>query len=278
MARKKHAGPHENHERWLLTYADMITLLVAFFIMLYAMSIMDVTKFHQLAISVRSGFGGVRPSAPSILVGQGDDSRMVSLTPSPSPDAPDQNTIVPNLRKEAGLGGAAVNQSKGENPQPSAEDVALAKALMEIRGAIEKDHLQGELGVHADERGIVITVLTDRFLFDKGQADLRPQFLWILDLVAKEIKTVPNAVRIEGHTDDLPIHTARFPSNWELSTTRATNVLRYFIDHDGIPPNRLSAAGYADTRPIMPNDNEADRARNRRVDIVILRARADNGD
>lgn len=278
MARhKKHSGDHENHERWLLTYADMITLLVAFFIMLYAMSVMNVTKFHELAISVRSGFGGIRPSAPSILTGQGDDSRMISLTPSPSPDAPNQEAIVPNLRKEAGMGGADIQQS-GPQKALSSEDMALARALADIESEIVKNHLEGELDVHQDERGIVITVLTDQFLFDKGQADLRPKFLWILDLVAKEIKKVPNAVRIEGHTDDLPIHTARFPSNWELSTARATNVLRYFLDHDGLPPNRLSAAGYADTRPIMPDDTEAHRARNRRVDIVILRMRADNED
>lgn len=260
-----------------MTYADMITLLVAFFIMLYAMSVMNVTKFHQLAISVRSGFGGIRPNAPSLLMGEGDDSRMISLTPSPSPDAPNQNSIVPNLRREAGMGGSDT-PGAGQKQQPSADDIALAKALADIQTDISNDHLQGELDVHEDERGIVITVLTDQFLFDKGQADLRPQFLWILDLVAKEIKKVPNAVRIEGNTDDLPIHTARFPSNWELSTTRATNVLRYFLDHDRIPPYRLSAAGYADTRPIMPNDTEQHRARNRRVDIVILRMRADNED
>ena len=281
MARhKKHDGPHENHERWLLTYADMITLLVAFFIMLYAMSVMNVTKFHQLAVSVRSGFGGVKPNSPSILLGNGDDSRMISLTPSPSPDAPDQEAIIPNLRKEAGPGGGSspdTSQDK-KNKKLSAEDIALAKMLAAIQAAIVQNHLTGNIQVRSDERGIVITVLTDQFLFDKGQADLRPQFLWVLDVVAKQMQLVPNAVRVEGHTDDLPIHTARFPSNWELSTARATNVLRYFIEHDKISARRLSAAGYADTRPIMPNDNEPDRARNRRVDIVILRRRADNND
>jgi chemotaxis protein MotB len=244
------------------------------------MSVMNVTKFHQLAVSVRSGFGGVKPNSPSILLGQGDDSRMIALVPSPSPDAPDQEAIVPNLRKEAGPGGgSAVDTSSDKKDKKlSADDIALQKMLAAIQAAIVQNHLSGDIQAKNDERGIVITLLTDKFLFDKGMADLRPQSLWILDFVGKEINVVPNAVRVEGHTDNLPIHTAQFRSNWELSTTRATNVLEYLLGHDGIAARRLSAAGYADTRPVMPNDNEPDRARNRRVDIVILRRRADNND
>jgi chemotaxis protein MotB len=265
MPRPKKQHAHENHERWLLTYADMITLLVAFFIMLYAMSVMNQHKFQQVAISVRSGFGGdVMGKAPSILDGSGENTVAMSVTDQGSQDINKEvQNISPHFKQKDVL-----------IPSSTAQK-AMDKTLAKLREVIKKDHLEKTVQVKAEERGIVVTVLTDKFLFNKGQADILPDNRYVLDSMAQPLKAIPNQVRIEGYTDDLPISTAKFPSNWELSTTRATTVLRYFISNNDIAAERLSAAGYADTRPICPNTTDQNRAMNRRVEIVVLKAGAD---
>jgi len=234
--KKKKTEGHENHERWLLTYADMITLLVAFFMMLYSMSIVNLQKFHALAVSVRSGFGGIHEGGGRSVLGGG-----ASMTTKP--------VIAP----EGSSGGALGNTEK-----------------LVIK-YIEKNGLGEVIRVHTEERGLVITLATDKVLFDIGSADLKPRTREILLQIGKILKGLPNTVRVEGHTCDLPVHNAQFQDNWELSTRRATNVIRFLINTGILPKKRLEAAGYADSRPLKPNTNEANRARNRRVDIVILR-------
>jgi chemotaxis protein MotB len=272
MARKKKEHAHENHERWLLTYADMITLLVAFFIMLYAMSVMNQHKFEQVALSVRSGFGGnLTHQAPSLLDGEGVNTPRNALSPGGSGNGEKAQI---NTSWDAKLTAISPSEMTAAGGGKISDLAVMDSTLAALKKAIRQRHLESMLQAHSEERGIVITVLTDKFLFEKGQADLRPQSLYVLDVVARPLQAVPNQIRVEGHTDDLPIHTARFGSNWELSAARATNVLRYFLDHDHLTPGRVSMAGYADTRPVDKNDTEAHRARNRRVDIVVLRQAA----
>ena len=252
--KKGGGGEHENAERWLLTYADMITLLVAFFIMLYAMSVMNQAKFQQLAISVRSGFGtSVTGGVPTIFSrGGGLNSTPSIINSSKSGDSSSDEFIKDaKLRQDAN---------------------SLDKAYEKVKAYIEKNKLQSQMRVERNERGVVVTVLTDKMLFTSGDTALRPEELSLLNMVGDVLQkaTPENPVRIEGHTDNLPIHTARFPSNWELSTTRATTVLRYF-EGRGIAPLRLEAAGYADQHPLVSNDSEEHRGQNRRVEIVILR-------
>jgi len=252
--KKSGGGEHENSERWLLTYADMITLLVAFFIMLYSMSVMNQAKFQQLAISVRSGFGtSVTGGVPTIFARGGG----MNSTPS-----------IINSSKS----GQTTNDDFVKDAQARQDSDGLEKAYAKIQAYIRAKSLQHAMSVDRTERGVVVTVLTDKMLFALGQADLRPEELSLLGTVADITnKAVPNnPVRIEGHTDSLPIHTLQFPSNWELSTTRATTVLRYFLSR-GVASSRLEAAGYADQRPITANATEAQRSQNRRVVIVILR-------
>lgn len=247
-------GEHENNERWLLTYADMITLLVAFFIMLYAMSVMNQAKFQQLAISVRSGFGdSMVNGVPTIFSRGGGLNATPSIINSSKPGQTSGDDFLKDVKQRQDSDG-------------------LDKAFMAVQAYIQKKGLQSAMQVVRNERGVVVTVMTDKMLFAPGQADLRPEELALLNTVGDIMwKTVPdNPVRVEGHTDSLPIHTLRYPSNWELSTTRATTVLRYF-ETRGIASKRLEAAGYADQRPVTGNDTEAQRARNRRVEIVILR-------
>ena len=253
--RKKGGGEeHENNERWLLTYADMITLLVAFFIMLYAMSVMNQAKFQQLAISVRSGFGeSVTGGVPTIF------SRGGGLNATPS--------IVNSSKSGDSSSDQFIKDAKLRQDANS-----LDKAYLSVKAYIEKNHLESQMRVARNERGVIVTVMTDKMLFARGDASLRPEELSLLNTVSDVLKkpVVQNPVRVEGHTDNLPIHTTQFPSNWELSTTRATTVLRYF-ENRGVAPLRLEAAGYADQRPLVKNDTEAKRAQNRRVEIVILR-------
>lgn len=231
---KSHAEGHENLERWLLTYADMITLLTAFFLMLYSMSVMSKGKFTQLATSVRNGFGGVVQGGTSILNG----------------------------------GGALSNQS-GTRPDNLYKD--YKQAMRNLRQHVEQHNLRGKVSAREDERGVIISLLSDKMLFTRGSSELNPQSEPVLAQVAKILKTVPNNFQIEGHTCDLPIHTAAFPSNWELSSARAGTILRYFTERQGLANNRFVAAGYAETRPLVPNSSETNRARNRRVDIVIMK-------
>ncbi len=251
-------GEHENSERWLLTYADMITLLVAFFIMLYAMSIMNQQKFQQLAISVRSGFGGSIMNGAPTVISQGG-----GITGTPS--------IVSNSTS------ISSSEEKSQFPPTRSQQEAarrdkerLDKAYQIMQAYITKKGLQDQMHVRRDERGVVVTVLTDKMLFASGQADLRPEEGGLLGKIAAVLNTVPNTVRVEGHTDNLPIHTARFASNWELSALRATTVLRYFASQ-GVAPRRLEATGDADQHPVAPNDTEDHRRCNRRVDVVILK-------
>ena len=231
------AGGHDQAGmlRWLLTYADMITLLMAFFIMLYSMSVLNLAKFRQVAFSIRSGFGGVVP-------GQGQSPLGTSGQFSIKPTALVGDT--------AGVPWRMISQ---------------LKEFMKAR------KLSDRLRIYADERGLVISLLSDKVLFEVGKADIREEAKPVLDKIAGIIASVPNQATVEGHTCDLPIHTAQFPSNWELSTARATNVERYFIESKHIAPGRLSAAGYANHRGVVPNDSPKHRMMNRRVDIVIAR-------
>lgn len=249
-------GEHENSERWLLTYADMITLLVAFFIMLYAMSVMNVQKFQQLAISVRSGFGGsIVNGAPAILGSGGAQGTPSIVSANQTPHLSQTDASLPVSPRDL----AAMR-----------DKARLDRAYETVRNYIKSHDLQNKMRVSQDQRGVIVTVMTDKMLFASGQADMRPQEMGLLSEVSNVLNSVPNTVRVEGHTDNLPISTPRFPSNWELSAVRATTVLRYFQSHH-VPASRLEAAGDADQHPVAPNDTEANRSLNRRVDVVIVR-------
>ncbi len=236
MAKKKKGhGGHESSERWLLTYADMITLLTAFFIMMYSMSVLNVTKFQQVAIAIRSGFGGPLDTAGHGIL-------------QPSVGQASRPTLIPEI-----------NQFR---PDLVAD---------QIKKYAKKKGLEKELHLRQTERGLVVSIVTDKMLFPAGAAALTPGAVQVLDKVSSLIKSTNSIIRVEGHTDNMPIHTLQFPSNWELSTARATTVVRQLVDREGIPSSRLSAAGYADGHPLAPNTTPANRAANRRVDIVILK-------
>lgn len=252
MSRKGKAREeeHENIERWLITYADMITLLMAFFIMMYAMSVVNKGKFAALAVSVRTGFGGpIAGALPEFL-------QIIEASASkPGMLPPDDYELLTAASKfiRRSLGPTAVADFPGR------------------KSARKTQSLSEQVTVVARDRDLVVRVAAGPVTFPRGSAELTPAARRIVDAVARLVARLPNHIRIEGHTCNLPIHTARFPSNWELSAQRAINVLTYLVRH-GIEPSRLSAVGFADTVPLVPNIDEAHRRKNRRVDIVIIGA------
>ena len=214
--------------RWLLTYADMITLLLALFIILFAISTISKVKLQRLATEISGGFA-----------------------------APDAINNPPN----GGTTGAQLGRT---------EQSSMAEVQSQLQSFITKQRLQSKMQLQQTRQGLVITLLSDKAYYNSGSAELRPETKAILDEVASQLERVPNDVRVEGNTDNVPIATSLYPTNWELSAARATGVTRYLVEHDHIAPTRLSFAGYGEYRPKYPNDSDEHRQQNRRVDIVIL--------
>ncbi len=237
MKRRKKEEEHENHERWLVSYADFITLLFAFFTTLYAISQVDVKKLGHFV--------------ESIQVALNQKVKIVEV----------QSDAKAYERKSAIVAPVAIKRA--------GERLDLQKLKEDLDRKIGKTKAGKSVKTFIDRRGVVITI-TDTILFDSGSDDIRKSAVPVLDGIAPALRNIPNQVRVEGHTDDTPINNTRFSSNWELSTARATSIIRYFIERYGFSPLKLSAAGYGEYRPVKPNDNPADKAANRRVDIVIL--------
>jgi chemotaxis protein MotB len=280
---------HENEERWLLTYADMLTLLFALFMVLFSISSVNISKYQVLQQSLKAAFSGsILPGGRAILQSGSESTAAhtpaTAVVPSIVPLMP-----TPTSRSSSSTGSAnaftSARSAAAAQPMTSAQ---LQAALNSMGASIsEQDELVGlqrQLNAYAkshgfgnqvqaiiNRQGLVIQVLTDKLLFLSGQATLQPAGLPLLNEVAQLLnvdKTHP--ITVEGYTDNVPIHSAEFPSNWELSTTRATTVVQYLISR-GVDDNRLGAAGYADLHPIASNATPTGRALNRRVDIVIER-------
>lgn len=217
---------------WIISYGDMVTLLLTFFVLLYSFSLVDLRKFQAMSTSMQQAFGG------GAL--QSGGSKVIQLFPESSP-----------------LPRQAVSREV-------AETAGKAEAYL------KKEGLGAVAAVLPQERGVVIR-FQDTVFFESGQAELKPEAVETARKVAGFLKTVPNAIRVEGHADNVPIHTERYASNWELSVARATRFLTFLQMAGDLPPEQLSAAGYGEYRPVAGNDTEEGRRKNRRVDIVLLR-------
>jgi chemotaxis protein MotB len=264
---------HENHERWLVSYADMMTLLMVLFIVLFAISQVDDRKFAQLKEGLTSGFG-----APVAVLSGGD--KLLEVGGSVAPDSV-------NL---AGSIGGKGQQTTTEQVNPAAvaalgkatqeaevkqEVENLKKAQEDLKEALRKAGLPKAATFRFDQRGLVISVAADNVLFHSGSAELEDQGRTILNTLAPTLRKLPNQLSIDGHTNSIPINTAQFPSNWELSGERASGVLRYMHSRDAIPFTRMSFTGFADTKPRLPSSDPRSVIVNRRVEIVVL-ARVDD--
>ena len=262
--RRKHVAheeAHENHERWLITYADMITLLMVLFIVLYAIGQTDLKKFEELKAGLNDGFGAGSADAIDNITAAGGDG---VLNGSASPV--ELEAVQALEREEAAAELAQAEQNRFEEAQATIQsDLATAG-------------LDGTVEFRLEERGLVVTIVVDNVLFDIGSASLRAEGQSIIDHLGPSLGRLPNPVAIEGHTDDTPIRgSGAYATNWELSTARATSVLRYLAESHAVPADRLSASGYADQRPVASNDTPEGRSRNRRVEIVVLSTTARNG-
>ncbi len=244
MARRKREEEHENHERWLVSYADFITLLFAFFVVMYALSSLNEGKYRVLSNSLTSAFRNVTVNATGQVI--------IPQTAAPTPPR-----VIAPLKPTPAKPDAAKQQQR-EKMKNMAKDIMDALAPL-VRA--------GKVRVLETSRGVTIEI-ADSALFAVGQAILNTESSRALAAVAEVIATSDFPVTIEGHTDNVPIKTLQFPSNWELSAVRATTVLRIFAD-SGVPADRLTAIGYGETRPVEPNDSIEGRARNRRVSIQI---------
>lgn len=236
---------------WLLTYSDMVTLCLTFFVLLYSFSTLDAIKWKTVVTSVQGALGPL-DGGTSIIEGP-------PVGGAHSPGYSEEE------KTEQGLDQERIQQLL----MYQEENKRLEQLQSELNEYLSEKGLNASVAVELEERGLVLR-FQDSVLFQRSRADLLEQSRLVLHEVANILKEIDNPIRVEGHTDDLPINTERFPSNWELSTSRATNVLR-FLMQEGIPGKQLSAVGYGEFHPLVPNTNEENRQKNRRVDVVIIR-------
>lgn len=219
-----------NHDRWLISYADFVTLLFAFFTTMYAISTVDAKKLQEMVESMQVAFDASKVPPPKRPLVK-----------------PDRTTV----------------------KEPTPDQLALQALKARLSERLKLQISGGQVGLEVDPRGLVVSI-REAGTFGVGSAELSDSARSVLGEVADALADVDHPVRIEGHTDDVPIRTAKYKSNWELSTARATNVVSFFVEDRGLPPSRFSAAGYGEFRPRAQNTTGANRAANRRVDIVIL--------
>ena len=231
--KKKHEE-HENMERWLVSYADFITLLFAFFVVMYSVSSVNEGKYRVMSNALKSSFSNTRPIGElSIMNLPIEKSRQIVVT----------------------------ERQKSQSN---------ARTFLKVANSITASKVPDGVKITSTERGLSIRI-KDEALFSSGSADLNPQIKEFLDLIAGLVRELPNLIAVEGHTDNRPIRTATYPSNWDLSTARANTLLRYFTEHHHLRADRFSSTGFAGTRPIESNSTSEGQASNRRVELIVLR-------
>ncbi len=221
---------------WIVTYSDLVTLLLCFFVLLFSFSEIDARKFEAIVRSFQGSLG-ILEGGKTI-----DEDQFVN-------QASQSNRLF--------------------REQEEAE--SMDWLYQRLGSFIQENNLDATVILGIEERGLIIR-FTDQVLFDSGKAVIKKEAREIMTTIGEILKQSEKYIRVEGHTDNVPINTSKYPSNWELSTARAVNVVKFFIEDSDIPPERLSAAGYGEYHPIVPNDSSENRQKNRRVDVVILKA------
>ena len=253
MTRKKHPE-HANHERWLVSYADFITLLFAFFVVLFASSQSDKAKQKKVSAAITAAFSQMaifEPHSPTPPLEQTTGAADSTPTPLQLP------------MTAAGAGDAPHQPAAADSPELLRNRIEQIIQKQIAAGLMHP----GDLTLHPNSDGLVLSLQEGAF-FDSASAEFRPAAIPALELISTSLPPTP--IRIEGHTDNLPIHSTLFASNWELSGARASAITRFLLEHSHANPAQLSVAGYAEYHPIASNATPEGRARNRRVDIVFL--------
>lgn len=252
--RKKQKNKKDNSERWMLTYLDFITLLCAFFIIMYASSSISASKFEAISQSFKVALGGGKT-----IVGSDKGSSSGSAKK------------VIDLQTKAAQEKAA-KDAVAQAQADAQEQNTLNQVKEKIDNYLKANDMSGSVSTDIQERGLVVRI-QDALFFDSGKADVKPQWAQKLVEISQILNTIDNYVRIEGHTDNVPMHDSYFSDNLDLSCGRAANVYRLLQGQGKISSNRMSAEGYGETRPVADNSTDAGRAQNRRVDIVIINSK-----
>ncbi len=253
---KKKEKKSENSERWLLTYSDLITLLMILFVLFYSISSADQDKYEDIAASLRDAFGSNAQGGSIIPQGGGVLNGGQTIDPG--------NGNGNGTETEAGEGkGTGIE----DITEVSKDEYTQLKEW--LYDAVGNGEFKDSLSISIMDSGIVITLSND-VLFDSGQADIKSNMKKNLDIIAQLLKQVDNKIQIGGHTDNVPINRGIFTSNWQLSAQRAANVVEYMENEYGIDPKRMVASGYGENDPIASNNTKEGRAKNRRISITIL--------
>jgi len=231
-------GNVPSSDRWLVSYADFVTLLFAFFVVLFATSHTDKQKARKVSESVRKAYGSTKP-VPT------EASSVPLMMGTPLTKQPEQHPLVATMVTE------------------------LQQSLESLSAELEKEILAGKIRIRMESRGLVVT-LQESALFAAGDDTILPSIFSSLGRIAVAIRKLKNPVRLEGHTDSVPIHNTRFQNNWELSVARALSTMKYMTELEDLPMQRFAVAGYGDSIPVSENETPAGRAKNRRVDVVIM--------
>lgn len=246
--RKKMEVDNSTNMEWIATYSDTVTLLLTFFILLYSFSSVDAQKFQAISKAFQN-----------IMVGQSGDTIFDKNMSGGNAPLVDDNS-----------GGSDIIAKMQEEEEEAKKEEAQNQELFSIvKAELKEAGLEANVTVIKETKGVVME-FSDNILFDPGKAEVRGESISILVKVSSILKKLNNSIVVEGHTDNIPISTSEIKSNWELSCFRAVNVLKYFIEVQGINPGRLSAVGYGEYKNIVPNDSSINRAKNRRVNIMIL--------
>lgn len=258
--RRKRKQEHVNHERWIVSYADFITLLFAFFVVMYSISSVNEGKYRVLSQTLTDAFQESSRSLDPIQVGELNRSAGETL------GFEQDNTIIQTEQSQGP--GAFQDQGLNMDKMPNNEVQRLSFLAATIEDMLS-DYVDQELVDVTFTEDRVIINMKDKMLFASASAHLSREAVKALRNISQVLNTVPNQIQVEGNTDDRPINTDEFPSNWELSAARAASVV-HLMTRMGIEPQRMSAIGYAEHRPVAENNTESGRAKNRRVSLIIM--------
>ncbi|MCA1984277.1 OmpA/MotB family protein [Nocardioides nematodiphilus] len=268
--RQEEEEEHENHERWMISYADMVTLLLVLFIVLYALSQIDISKYSQFKSGLVSGFG----RADHILSGDspmsdrtgGSSGGSEMVNPQMISNLPaDQAALVKNAVAEANMQAKQRAYSDAEGQVKS-----LLQLWKQMQSALSKKGLAGDVRAAIDERGLVVSLVSRHVVFEPNVATLTPRGQLILDTIAPVIASISEPIDVDGHTNQVKVKPKYYPTDWELSSARAVTALRRLSEHDGIPDRRLRATGFGHTKPLENPAIKGSQQINKRVDIVVL--------
>ncbi|KRF37453.1 OmpA/MotB family protein [Nocardioides sp. Soil805] len=262
--RREEHEEHENHERWLVTYADMVTLLMVLFIVMFSMSVVDEKKFNALKAGLAAGFG----DSTSVMTGSESTLDQPGVAPI-APVRPDAAlTATPAVQRAQR---ALVDQEQGY-AAARAEAARLDRLGEELGRALREAGLAHDVSRRIDDRGLVLSLTSRHVVFQPDRAELSPRGQRVLDVVAPVLRGTPEDLRVDGHTNQVPVKPRFFATDWDLSSARAVTVLRYLNEAGAIPGERLSAAAFGHEVPLVDPSRPGSQRVNKRVDIVVISA------